>query len=122
MLIQWDHKNVEHCQTFKVLYRRQARWLETLSAYNFVIEHLEGSKTWPDGPSRRSDYQIGYESPVARGLATVLVEPYDNLIPAISVAHAPDPLAVEVSARIVDPPIIDTTDTTKEENKMKVVA
>jgi len=36
-----------------------------LSAYDFVIEHLEGSKNPADGPSRRPDYEIGYEMPVA---------------------------------------------------------
>jgi hypothetical protein len=55
VLIQCDHKNLEYFQTSKVLSRRQARWSETLSAYDFVIEHLEGNKNPADGPSRRPD-------------------------------------------------------------------
>jgi hypothetical protein len=57
--IQCDHKNLEYFQTSKVLSRREARWSEVLSAYDFVIEHLEGSKNPADGLSRRSDYKIG---------------------------------------------------------------
>jgi hypothetical protein len=65
VLIQCDYKNLEYFQTSKVQARRQARWSEDLSAYDFVMEHLEGSKNPADGPSRRPDYEIGYESPVA---------------------------------------------------------
>jgi len=66
-----DHKNLEYFQTSKVLSRTQARWLEILSAYDFVIEPLEASKNTADGPFRQPDYKIGYERPVARLLATV---------------------------------------------------
>jgi hypothetical protein len=70
ILIQCDHKNLEYFQTSKVLSRRQARWAEILSAYDFKIEHLEGTKNPADGPSRRPDYEQGYERPSARLLAT----------------------------------------------------
>jgi hypothetical protein len=70
ILIQCDHKNLEYFQTSKVLSRRQARWAEILSAYDFKIEHLEGTKNPADGPSRRPDYEEGYERPSARLLAT----------------------------------------------------
>jgi len=122
VLIQCDHKNLEYFQTSKVLSRRQARWSEVLSAYDFVIEHLEGSKNLADGPSRRPDYEIGYERPVARLLATVSVEPYDDLMPAIIATQASDPLAVDVSAKLVDRPMIQGTYTAKEESQWKVVA
>jgi len=122
VLIRCNHKNLEYFQTSKVLSRRQARWSEVLSAYDFVIEHLEGSKNPADGPSRRPDYEIGYERPVARLLATVSVEPYDDLMPAIIAAQASDPLAVDVSAKLVDRPMIDGTDTAKEESQWKVLA
>jgi len=100
-----------------VLSRRQARWSETLSAYDFVIEHLEGSKNPADGPSKQPHYEIGYERPVARLLTTVSVEPYDDLIPAIIVAQAHDPLSVDGLAKLIDRPMIDGTDTAKEENQ-----
>jgi hypothetical protein len=96
ILIRCNHKNLEYFQTFKVLSRRQARWSEILSAYDFVTEHLEGSKNPADGPSRRPHYEIGYERPVARLLATVSVELYDVLMPTIIDAQASDPLAVDV--------------------------
>jgi hypothetical protein len=70
ILIQCDHKNLVYFQTTKVLSRRQARWAEILSAYDFTIEHLDGTKNPADGPSRRPDYEEGYERPSARLLAT----------------------------------------------------
>jgi hypothetical protein len=73
VLIWCDHKNLEYFLTSKVLSRRQARWSDVLSAYDFVIEHLEGSKNRANGPSRQPDYEISYERPVARLLATVSV-------------------------------------------------
>ena len=122
VLIRCDHKNLEYFQISKVLSRRQARWSETLSAYDFVIEHLEGSGNCTYGPSRRPDYEIGYERPLARQLATVLVQPSDDLMPAISAGQASDPLAVDVSGKLVDRPMIDGTETAKEESQWKVVA
>jgi hypothetical protein len=70
ILIQCDHKNLEYFQTTKVLARRQARWAEILPAYDFTIEHLDGTKNPADGPSQRPDYEEGYERPSARLLAT----------------------------------------------------
>ena len=63
ILIKCDHKNLEYFMTSKVLSRRQARWAETLSQFDFIIEHLDGKKNPADGPSRRPDYEIGYERP-----------------------------------------------------------
>jgi len=122
VLIRWNHKNLEYFQTSKVLSRRQARWSEILSAYDFVIKHLEGTKNPADAPSRRPDYEIGYERPVARLLATAPVEPYDDLMPAIIAAQASDSLAVEVSAKLGNRPAADGTDTAEKETQGEVVA
>ena len=59
---------------------------------------------------------------MARRLATVSVEPYDDLMPAIIVAEASDPLEVNGSAKLVDQHMIDGTNTTKEGSQWKVVA
>jgi len=115
-LIQCDHKNLEYFQTSNVHSRRQARWSAVLSAYDYVIEHLGGSKNPAEGPSRRPDYEIGYERPVARLLATVSVEPYNVLMPVFIAAQATDPLTANVSAKLVDQPMIEGTDTAKEES------
>jgi len=103
ILIQCNHKNLEYFQTSKVLSRRQARWAEILSSYNFVIEHLEGKKNPADGPSRRPDYKEGYERPTARLLATLAVtthEPFNNLLPAIEAAQDTDALATDMKNKI----------------------
>jgi hypothetical protein len=52
VLIQCDHKNHEYFQISKVLSQRQARWAEILCAYDFVTDHVEGSKNPADGLSR----------------------------------------------------------------------
>jgi hypothetical protein len=70
ILIQCDHKNLVYFQTTKVLSRKKARWAEILSAYDFTIEHLDGTMNPADGPSRRPDYEEGYERLSAWLLAT----------------------------------------------------
>jgi hypothetical protein len=113
ILIQCDHKNLEYFQTSKVLSRRQARWAEILSAYDFKIEHLEGTKNPADGPSRRPDYEQGYERPSARLLATsstscqylfanaVEIEPIEkDLFAEIIEAQKTDRLATDSLRRV----------------------
>jgi len=63
-------------------------WSETLLAYDFIVQHLEGTKYPADDPSRWPDYKIGYERPMARLLATSPLEPYDDLMAIILVAQA----------------------------------
>jgi len=113
VLIQCDHKNLEYFQSSKVLSRRQARWTEILSSYDFIIEHLEGKKNPADGPSMRPDYEIDYERPTPRllaTLATISVEQYDDLVQELKRAQAIDPLAADVKHRIVGTQIIDIPD------------
>jgi hypothetical protein len=102
-------------QTSKVLSRGQARWTEILSAYDFEIEHLEGTKKQADGPSRRPNYEQGYERPSARLLATasmsclylfantVEIEPIEkDLLASITEAQGTDQLAMDVLRKIAD--------------------
>jgi len=114
--VQCHHKNLEYFHTTKVLSQSQARWAEVLSSYDFVIEHLEGKKNQADGPSRRPDYEIGYESPIARLLATLAatVIPYDDLLPAIRTAQTSDSLAADVNRRIVGTPMVGLPDLPRE--------
>jgi len=83
---------------------------------------VEGSKNLADGPSRWPDHEISYERPASRLLATVSVEPYDYLIAPIIAAQASDPFAADVSAKLVDLPIIEGSATAKEASQWKVVA
>jgi len=88
--------NCEYFQTSELLSRRQARWSETLSPYDFFIKYLEGSKNPANGPSRWPEYEIGYHSPMAPLLATVSVQPYDDLMQAIIWAQASNTFAVDI--------------------------
>jgi hypothetical protein len=112
ILIQCDDKNLVFFQTNKVLSRRQARWAEILSAYDFTIEHLDSIKNPADGPSRRPDYKEGYQRPSARLLATsmsyqylfanaVKIEPIEKgLFPEIIEAQKTDQLGTELLGRL----------------------
>jgi hypothetical protein len=112
ILIQCDHRNLEYFQTRKVLSRRQACWVQILSPYDFTIEHLDGTKNPADGPSRRPDYEEGYERPSARLLATstsyeylfanaVEIEPIEkDLFTAIIEAQKTDQLSTELLGKL----------------------
>ena len=55
-----DHKNLEYFNTTKQLNRRQARWAELLSDFNFVIIYRKGSQNGKaDALSRRPEYRFG---------------------------------------------------------------
>lgn len=55
-----DHKNLEYFSTSKVLTRRQARWMEFLSHFDFEIIYRKGSlMAKPDALTRRSELQGG---------------------------------------------------------------
>ena len=52
-----DHKNLTSFTTTKILNRRQVRWSEALSAFNFTISYRKGSENArADALSRRQDY------------------------------------------------------------------
>jgi len=121
ILIRCHNKNLEYFLTSGKLSRRQARWSETLSSYNFPIEGPEGGMNPDDGPSRRPDYEIGYERPVAWPLATISVELSDDLMPVFIMAQADNPLAANISAKLVDRPIADGVETLGEENEGNIV-
>src|SRR5437762_9975206 len=61
--VRSDHKNLERFMTTKILNRRQARWAEILSSYDFVLDHIRGSKNPADGPSRRPNYAENVDLP-----------------------------------------------------------
>jgi len=116
VLIRCDHKNLKYFQTSKVLSRRQARWAEILSSYDFTIEPLDGKRNPANAPSRGPDYEEGYERPTARLLATLAVttvQPYDDLLLAIKAAQASDSLATNGKLRIVDTPMVGYPDLSK---------
>jgi hypothetical protein len=53
-----DHKNLEYFTTTKNLNRRQARWAEILSSYDFCIIYRKGSSNGKaDALSRRPEYR-----------------------------------------------------------------
>ena len=61
--VHTDHKNLETFMSTKILNRRQAHWAEYLLGYDFVLDHIPGSKNPADGPSRRLDYAKNVDVP-----------------------------------------------------------
>jgi len=54
-----DHKNLEYFNTTKLLNRRQARWAEILSQFNFKIVYRPGEKnSKADAVSRPVDLEL----------------------------------------------------------------
>jgi len=106
VLIQCDHNNLEHLERSKALSWRQARWVEVLPSYNFIIEHLEGKNNPADGPLRGPNYEIGYENMTARLLATLaattITESYGDLLPAINTLQVANFLATIIQATLGD--------------------
>ncbi|KAF4476546.1 Transposon Tf2-9 polyprotein [Colletotrichum fructicola Nara gc5] len=80
VLVYSDHKNLSHFTTSKVLNKRQIRWSEFLSEFNFRIIHRKGSDNGrADALSRRPDYNV----PVPEETQVILKGNNDgDLVPA----------------------------------------
>jgi len=59
IVVYADHKNLEYFDTTKLLNRRQARWAEILSEFNFKIIYCPGERNGKaDALSRRVDPEL----------------------------------------------------------------
>jgi hypothetical protein len=71
-----DHKNLEYFTTTKVLNRRQARWAELLSTYDFQIVYRKGSSNGkPDALSRRPELRPKEGGTTAADTTAPLLKP-----------------------------------------------
>ena len=53
-----DHKNLEYFNSTKSLTRRQARWAEFLSEFDFIVNYIPGEKNGkPDMLLRYEDHR-----------------------------------------------------------------
>ena len=57
-----DHKNLEYFKKAQKLSRRQARWAQFLSRFDFTLIHKPGKTNKVDGLSRRIDHKEGVEN------------------------------------------------------------
>jgi transposase InsO family protein len=100
-----DHKNLEYFLTTKQLNRRQARWSEFLSAFDFEIQHRPGSLNGrADALSRRIDLMEGKsqeQRPLLRLAALEscqLVWDDDRILKRLKVATAEDSMLQPILA------------------------
>jgi hypothetical protein len=85
-----DHKNLVHFTKSTTLSRRQVRWSQTLSQYNFQIIHRPGALSGvPDALSRRPEYEIQANDP-SWSLQQQAVLKESQLIPPIVSAFLGD--------------------------------
>src|SRR5205814_865785 len=80
--VRSDHKNLERFMTTKILNRRQARRAEILSGYNFILDHITGSKNPADGPSCRPDYAENVDFPSGTLIPQSALRFLPNLLPS----------------------------------------
>ena len=66
-----DHNNLRYFMTTKVLSRRQARYAEFLSSFDFEICYRPGKSNPADGPSRRPDYTVQLEDSASLMIPTL---------------------------------------------------
>ncbi|KAK6221471.1 reverse transcriptase domain protein [Colletotrichum tabaci] len=80
VLVYTDHKNLAHFTTSKNLNKRQVRWSEFLSEYNFWIIYRKGTDNGrADALSRRTDYEV----PVPEETQVILkTDKNGDLVPA----------------------------------------
>src|SRR5271168_4012018 len=57
-----DHRNLEYFQKAQNLSRRQARWAQFLTRFDFSLKHKPGKTNKADGLSRRIDHKKGIET------------------------------------------------------------
>jgi hypothetical protein len=71
-----DHKNLEYFTTTKVLNRRQARWAELLSTFDFQIVYRKGTSNGkPDALSRRPELRPQEGGTTAAGTSAPFLKP-----------------------------------------------
>lgn len=61
-----DHLNHRYLATKTRISGREARWMEELAPFSFIIEYREGKKNLADGLSRRPDHLDRSELALAR--------------------------------------------------------
>lgn len=84
VVIKTDHKSLVYFQTQPMLSGRQARWLETLSRFDYTIEYIKGeTNTVADAISRRPDLADA-DTPTERVPAVVDPSAKGSAAPALT--------------------------------------
>ena len=84
-----DHEKLQQLQTQPILSRRQARWMEELSAFNHRIKYVPGAKNRADALSRRPDLKAT-QPESADVLSTSVLRPDSDTLSRIIGAYEED--------------------------------
>lgn len=103
ILVLSDHKNLEYFMSTKQLNRRQARWAEFLSGFNFKITYRPGAQgTKPDSLTRRTqDLPAGSDDERVKHQERILLSPDRFLYTAANTVQelaTEEPLATDPTA------------------------
>ncbi|KAG0158110.1 hypothetical protein PDIDSM_5623 [Penicillium digitatum] len=105
-----DHRNLEYFTTTKLLNRRQARWSEFLSRFNFKITYRPGKQgAKPDALTRRKPTDKRHNTTEKRSHYNTPPELPD--LPEEPPATAEVPPTITVPPDIADPPITAAPET-----------
>jgi len=122
VIIRYNRNNVELFDSCRVLPRTQGSRSTIFTPYDIVIELWVQSMNSHNGPCRQHNYDIIYDKPTVRLLATAGVKPSDDFIPAIVAAQALDCFPVEVSAMFVEWPVVDRAEIVMQLGPWKIIA
>jgi hypothetical protein len=98
-----DSIATKYLLTKKDLTRREVKWVQTMSDYDFEIYHISGSKNVPaDALSRRPDLAV-------KSLQWIPVQQYPDLLTQIKTASGNDPEYARVLKQVTDKKRTDMT-------------
>jgi RNase H-like domain found in reverse transcriptase len=100
-----DHKNLKVFMSSKILNRRQVRWAELLSGYDFVLVHTPGSTNPADGPLCRPDYTTDVSQPSGSLLPPSVFQSYSPSAPP-DLPHSAQVFRISASLSVFTPDTI----------------
>lgn len=106
-----DHRNLEYFSTTRNLSRRQVRWSEILSDFNFVIRYRPGSQNAAADALSRRDKPEGGSSPLASKTSMILLPATQFLGNLLSLPLVPESLPIQslIKDNIQDDPTYGPT-------------
>lgn len=106
-IVLTDHRNLEYFSTTRSLSRRQVRWSEILSDFNFRIQYRPGSQNGGADALSRKDRPEGGSTPMTSKTDMVLLPPthFLNNLQSIPLAPESQPIQSKIMNHIQEDPV-----------------